>query len=208
MINIFIEAQKANTPEHKFIETLLFMLFGNNWQLRFTIIPVNGKDNLANVVNKFKENSLEDGQNMVVFDADYPSNLGGFDTRQKELFELRNRLGINFELFLFPNNIDDGDFELLLQQLINQKHSGLLSCFKAYETCVDKRMDNKGEKIYTSPNQKAKMYAYISSMNHTKTQRDDLGKGSWQFENKEFWDFNNEYLLALKNFFLASTLPN
>ncbi|WP_289307349.1 hypothetical protein [uncultured Phocaeicola sp.] len=36
----------------------------------------------------------------------------------------------------------------------------------------------------------------------SKTKRDKLGQGEWQFENTDYWDLNKPYLDPLKEFFL------
>lgn len=59
---------------------------------------------------------------VVIQDADNPSkNHGGVSNRMRYLEDVKSRLGINFEIFLFPNHNDDGDLEVLLLNMANEK---------------------------------------------------------------------------------------
>ena len=102
---------------------------------------------------------------------------------------------IDYPLFLFPNNKDDGDFETLLENIINKDdHQQLLDCFGKYEGCIGK--SNR----YNTPNRKAKMYAYITSFRHNKTNLKEVKKGNWFFDDKEYWNLAAPYLFPLKDF--------
>ncbi len=59
---------------------------------------------------------------------------------------------------------------------------------------------NKGE--YEVPDQKAKMYTYISALKKTQQQTKAFKNGDWFFERTDLWNFNAEHLNALKEFFL------
>ncbi|MEG2947708.1 MAG: hypothetical protein RR837_13355, partial [Bacteroidales bacterium] len=77
MIHIYIESKNDKTPEYIFIHTLLTQIHGTDYKEGFKIFPVNGKDNLSNVSPFLIENELEEGINLIVFDADTPLNGGG-----------------------------------------------------------------------------------------------------------------------------------
>lgn len=195
MTRIFIETGSKTTSEYVFIRTLLHHLgiTGN-----FEIITSGGKDNLHNIVNTFIENTMQGGHNLIVFDADTETNGGGFVQRYKELTEKIVALGITTDLFLFPDNKSDGDFETLLLQIAHKdKHQRFFDCFSDYEKCL-------GED-YVTPNLKGKLHTYISSMLMSKTKRDRLGKGEWQFENPEYWNLASTVLEPLKSALKSST---
>ena len=67
-----------------------------------------------------KGNTIQGGTNLILFDADTVLNSGGFDKRKAELEQKLKDLDINAKLFLFPNNKDDGDFESLLEELVQK----------------------------------------------------------------------------------------
>lgn len=193
MIHIFLETGKQSTSEYVFIDTLLKKIGLSH---NVIIETVNGKDNLAKAKNAFVTNTLEGGTNLIIFDADTPLNEGGFKERQKNLLQKLDELEITAELFLFPNNHDDGCFEdLLLKIALFDRYKTFFDCFGDYEKCL-------GDK-YAHPNLKGKIFSYISSMKSlTNNQRDHLGQGKWLFDNADYWDLDNDALLPLKEFLL------
>lgn len=192
MIRIFIEAGKKSTSEYVFCNTLL-----KHWGLtadEYSIQTVGGKDNLPNVIPLFIDNTLQGGKNVVLFDADTKDNGGGFLQRLPELQQILSEGNATAEIFLFPNHHDDGDFESLLEQLIQaERHAAMLGCYRDYELCLPQD--------YVRPNRKGRLHTYISSMPMNSSKRRKLGQGEWQFENPEYWNINHESLHPLKSFF-------
>ena len=72
---------------------------------------VNGYKNLVNVIPTIKARCAEGGKVVIIFDADSLGNNGGYETRKKEIEEVLGENNAQAELFLFPNNEEDGDFE-------------------------------------------------------------------------------------------------
>lgn len=196
MIKIFLETGKKTTSEYVFTRTLLRVL-GISESL-YQIECVNGKDNLPHAANTFIANTLQGGTNLLIFDADTEQNQGGFAKRKQELTETLQRLGIEAEIFLFPNNQDDGDFETLVEQLTQtERHQRFFDCYGDYENCLGTD--------YIAPNRKGKLFTYISAMPMSKTQRDKLGQGEWHFDDPQYWDLNSPALEALKGFLKERT---
>ena len=107
------------------------------------------------------------------------------------------------ELFLFPNDKEDGDFELLLEHIVNEEHTCLLKCFEGYEKCVAGHVDNEGNPQYITPNRKAKIYAYLESIKKSKKELERFkNKKEFFFDNPKYWNLEAEYLLPLKQFLL------
>lgn len=194
MITIFLETGSKTTSEYVFIKTLIKHL-GVEEKVS-EIVCVNGKDNLANSSNAFLANTLEGGTNLIIFDADSPANKGGFAIREKDLRQQFDFLGIKADLFLFPNNADDGDFEVLLESILRRDiHQRFFDCFEDYEKCLGGN--------YIAPNRKGKLFTYISAQKElTHKQRSDLGKGEWLFDDERFWDLDSPSLQPLKQFIL------
>ena len=191
MINIYLETGKKSTSEYVFIEALLKIL--DIKKSLFRIECVNGKDNLPNARNTFIANTENGGKNLIIFDADSPQNGGGFAKRKNELEETLKNIGVEADIFLFPNNRDDGDFETLISQLTQkEKHKRFFDCFEDYERCLGTD--------YLSPNLKGKLFTYISAMPMSKTKRDRLGQGQWLFENNDYWNLESEALKPLKDY--------
>ena len=193
MIKIFLETGKKTTQEYVFIKTLLVTKL-NKPSSDYELITVGGWNALPQVVNAFKSNTLENGENLIVFDADFAENGGGYEVRRQALEAEITRLGIYAELFLFPNNHDDGDLETLLETIAQkEKHTRFFDCFGDYENCLGTE--------YQTPNRKGKLFTYISSMKSlTMAQRHKLGQGEWCFDNDEYWDLDSEELKPLKDF--------
>lgn len=105
---------------------------------------------------------------------------------------------IDFDLFLWPNNGTDGDFEMLLSKIINPEHQCLLDCYKHFEEEV---RENDPEEIkYETPGRKGEMYSYISLQKLSKRQKKELSKGYWMFDNSKYWDLSSIELNPLIEF--------
>ena len=193
-IKIFLETGKKTTPEFVFIKTLL----------RSIGKPVDDEDiecldgwtNLKKIfAQQVRKPEIE--KILIVFDADFVRNNGGFEYRKKDLETVINRSS-QAELFLFPNNADDGDFETLLAQIVNKENNErFFDCFSDFEKCL-------GDS-YRQPNLKAKLYSYINLQKKLSSQeRDKLGRGEWLFEDKRFWNLDHPSLDTLKEFFLRN----
>lgn len=193
-IKIFLETGKKTTPEFVFIKTLL----------RSIGKPVDDEDikcldgwtNLEKIfAQQVRKPEIE--KILIVFDADFVRNNGGFEYRKKDLETVINRSS-QAELFLFPNNADDGDFETLLAQIVNKEdNERFFDCFSDFEKCL-------GDS-YRHPNLKAKLYSYINLQKKLSSQeRDKLGRGEWLFEDKRFWNLDHPSLDTLKEFFLRN----
>lgn len=154
---------------------------------------VNGYKNLVNVIPTIKARCAEGGKVIIIFDADSLGNNGGYETRKKEIEEVLGENNAQAELFLFPNNEEDGDFETLLEHLIQkEKHTQMLDCYADYETCLGND--------YVHPNLKGKNFTYISAMKMSSSKRRKLGNGEWMFDNAEYWSLESDYLKPLKEF--------
>ncbi len=207
-VNLFIETNKSTTPEYVFFETLLNRIKKEYDTLDYTIIPAGGKDNLKNVISLFKENTSGGGKNILLFDADNVGvDNGGYQARRKHLEDSKKSLGIEFDLFLMPNNKGDGEFEDLLELITRRDlHEKFFECFEKYELCISSEKDLNGNTKYQTPNRKGKLHTYITSVPMSKTKRDKTGNGNWFFENKEYWDLENDALKPLIDFLKNSLI--
>lgn len=194
MTNIYLETWKAFTPEYVFIRTLLEKTLGKDIT-QIQLVCVNGWQNLPNVANSLRANTLAGGTNLIVFDADTLANGGGFQNRLQCIQQMIAQNGLNAQVFLFPDNTNDGDLECLLEQLARDDiHRQFFDCFNDYENCLGT--------AYIHPNRKAKMYSYISSqLALSNNQRKNVGRGEWHFDDPNLWDLNRQALDALKVFF-------
>lgn len=195
MIRIFVEGRDAD-----FLDKYLISLFGEN-KGRWEFISTGGYGKLHLLDQKFRENTDNGGVNLVIFDADCEKNSGGFSGRKQYLEEKLEELSISAEIFLFPNHHDDGDFEFLLENIVNEEHRCLLECFEGYEKCVGGHTDSNGNPIYITPNRKSKIYAYVESIKKSRSERERFKNSKeFFFDNSKYWNLNAEYLSPLKDF--------
>lgn len=206
-VHIFIEtttnknSKDTATNEERFIRHIVNLLHPEIEKIE--ISGTGGYTNLVVHQNTMQRNTADGGKNLVVFDADFAATNGGLEKRREELLNKKKELDVDFELFLFPNNQEDGTFEHLLEHLTTEKHKGLLECFEGYEMCIG----GKNNKAYVTPDQKAKMYAYISALRKTQKETAAFKNGDWFFDRTELWNFDAEYLKPLKEF-LSTYLNN
>ena len=162
MVKIYIEGKNKKVPESEFLRAIL-----NHIGIpdeKYVFVHTNGYTSLldaANGVNVeiMRANSDSGGKNLVVFDADTTLNNGGFGKRQKELLEKGKALGLSFELFLWPDNGNDGDVEVLMESIARKDlYPEFFDCFSKYEHCISQRKNEKGEPFYTTPNRKGKLH--------------------------------------------------
>lgn len=197
MIRIFVEGRDS-----EFLDKYLLFLFGENKGM-WEIIQAGEYSKLHLLDQQFKENTERGGVNLIIFDADSADNGGGYIVRKSYLQERLEELSISAELFLFPNDKEDGDFELLLEHIVNEEHTCLLKCFEGYEKYVAGHIDNEGNPQYITPNRKAKIYAYLESIKKSKKELERFkNKKEFFFDNPKYWNLEAEYLLPLKQFLL------
>lgn len=172
----------AEGNDIKFITDILTVRNKSNQNDIF--VQTNGWTNLHLVKSKFLENANKGGANYVFFDAD-----GNALQRRRELLQVGNDLGIQFELFLFPNNVDSGTIESLLLQIILPRYNDIFRCFENYIQCVSNSNAN-----YLLPDLKSKFFAF------TEATSQDANLKKINFNNSGFYDLNNAALNALYNF--------
>ncbi len=150
-IRIFVEGD-----DKLFIEQYILWI-SERFQEKIALktISTGGWTNLHKHKNEFKENADMNGINLVIFDAD-----DNFRKRETEILQRKKELGIDFKLFLFPDNNAPGDFETLLEKIAIEKHQQLFDCFEKYQECLTNKNGN-----YKVPNRKAKIFAYLESLN-------------------------------------------
>ena len=194
---IIIESKSEESVECNFLKTFIKKIIKKDIDKFVKFYPINGWTSLKDIRTPLEKGEFIQKKNIIIFDADDPSkDNGGFKNRknriENEIKKFKHK--IDYQLFLFPNNKDDGDFETLLENIINKDHQQLLDCFGKYEGCIEKSDQ------YNTPNRKAKMYTYITSLQHNKENLEKVKKRNWFFDNEEYWDLDASYLSPLKEF--------
>mgnify|MGYP004469731165 FL=1 len=145
---------------------------------------VDGKDNLINRVNLVKANK----NYLIIFDAD-----NDYNNSKANIENQINQMNIpkqNYEIFLLPNNKDNGNLETLIEKIALYKE--VLKCFEGYEECISKLGIN-GIKL---PHKKSKVFAYMESFGFKNPEEAE------NFDLSPYVDFEDKYLEDLKNFLL------
>ncbi|QEE96310.1 hypothetical protein D2C90_08200 [Helicobacter pylori] len=207
-ILIFVEG-----PSDKvFLEVYLYFL--EDLPIKnFKVKDVKGKDNLSKRLLEIEKYD----KTLIVFDADnYKSN-------KKEILTVvsKTKQTISEEqIFLFPNNQDDGDLETLLLEIA--KHDEFLKCFEGYLECIKSKEHYKPIKnirknmlyAYLELFELEKFFQYKWDTNNKKNEEkiiiDDKGKIKEEHKEeyeklKEVIDFKSKSLIPLKNFLEKST---
>ncbi len=204
MNRIFIEAKNANTSEHHFLRTVLSKYFGD---MEMEFVFMDGVGNLfgETIQNQIRLSQDEGNSVLVILDADFAAKGWGYARRHEDVMEKMRRNGLDFPLFLYPNNSDDGDVETLLESLARKDlHRKWWDCFDDYEACVLGVRDDNGQLRYNIPNRKAKLHTYISSQRLSNRQRDKIGRGHWLFDDAAFWDLDRAEIKPLVEFLKAN----
>ncbi len=202
-ILIFVEG-----PSDKvFLEVYLYFL--EDLPIKnFKVQNIKGKDNLSKRLLEIEKYD----KTLIIFDADnYKSN-------KKEILTVvsKTKQTISEEqIFLFPNNQDDGDLETLLLKIA--KHDEFLKCFEGYLECIKSKEHYKPIKnirknmlyAYLELFELEKFFQYKWDTNNKKNEEkiiiDDKGKIKEKYKEeyeklKEVVDFNSNSLIPLKDF--------
>ncbi len=188
----------------------------------FDMFDIEGKDKLISgefleKIDKILNNKHQTYKQVcIIFDADKKESQeidAGFDNKLEHICEKLKEKGIDFpkeQIFLFPNNQDDGDLETLLLKIA--KHDKLIKCFEKYLKCIECKCI--GIKEHCKPIKKIRknmLYAYLEALGledlYTKKNIFDNIEGKVKNEYKEDYErlkkaikFESDLLVPLKNF--------
>ncbi|MBR6140380.1 MAG: hypothetical protein IKQ37_01255 [Bacteroidaceae bacterium] len=148
-------------------------------------------------INAMRQNTDVGGKNLVIFDADEDC-----EARRKELLAIRDEFGVEFELFLLPNNKDAGELEDMLEQIINPDNQPVMDCWATYEGELEKvRIPTKTPPTLTIPAKKTKIYAYLETLlGKTRSQKKLIKDANRNYENTQHWNLDAEYLEPLREY--------
>lgn len=140
------------------------------------------------------------GINLVIFDADDDCKI-----RRTELLDWKRRTQTNFELFLFPNNKDEGELENLLEQIINPENKQIMECWDNYEQSLKEiHLPWRNGIPLTIP---AKKPEYTLTLKHCWVHQGRKKKNKRKnrdYQNKKHWNLNAEALSELTKFLKSS----
>lgn len=192
------------TADKKFFEDYYRHLFHENAPDGSITLPI--KDDKTggyhklfseNGINTLKEGMDNGATNLVIFDAD-----DDIKARRSELLSFRDKYGVEFELFLLPNNQDAGTFENLLEHIINPNNQPIFDCWQHYEDeLVQQEILGRTPPPLTTPAKKTKIYGYLEALlGTTKREKELIKDPNRNYENPQHWNLDAEYLEPLKLF--------
>lgn len=155
---IFVEGE----ADKRFIEQLVQHL----WSVipeEISVLVTNGYANMmahgteSAYINQMRRTADDGGVNLVIFDAD-----ADCESRRQEIVDWGSKNGVNFELFLLPDNYGSGALEDLLERIINPANRVVMDCWDSYENAIRNiRLPWKNGEPLTVPAKKTKIYAYL-----------------------------------------------
>ena len=193
-VNIFVEGE----ADSRFFKQYIHHLFGEEVADE-RIVPLKGWNNLKTETSvlRMRSMSANGGINLVFIDADKD-----FQNRKGEIEKWKQTNGVEFELFLLPNNKDKGALEDLLENIINPNNQPIFGCWEDYEKELV-RLDIPGRTPppLTTPAKKTKIYGYLEALlGETKSQKEMIKEANRDYKNTQHWDLDAEYLGTLKEF--------
>lgn len=207
MTKIFIEAKSNKTSEYHFLQAIISKFFPAI-EVEFIFM-----DDIGNLYNETNLNQIKlaqetDEQVIVFADADTVAKGYGYVKRKKEIDNGIATNAVAFPYFIYPNNQDDGDVEVLMEAAaLYAPNKVFFDCYADYETCLKGVKDGNGESIYNVPSLKGKVYAYAAAQTIYDTQQRQriplikkMGCGDWFFNDKSYWNLDVDALQPLKEF--------
>ena len=148
-------------------------------------------------IGVMRQNTDMGGINLVIFDADEDT-----EARRSELLVIKEEFGVEFELFLLPNDKDAGALEDLLENIINPNNQPVMVCWQTYEEKLrEVRIPSKTPPTLTIPAKKTKIYAYLETLlGKSRSQKKLIKDANRNYKNTQHWNLDAEYLEPLKEF--------
>ncbi len=198
IVKIFVEG----IADIKFLKDYILEKYDTTLTHGEDIIETRGWTNIRSEIdgelvrNKMSQNSENDGVNLVIFDAD-----SDYIDRLNELNEWGIEYGLDFKIFLWPNNKECGDLETLLERIINPINKPIFDCWENYESCLLQKEIEGRDHPLTIPAKKTKIYGYLEALlGETKSQKKKVKEENRNYKNKTHWDLDSEPLNDLKLF--------
>lgn len=163
------------------------------------IVDLEGWTNIKGIsaLRRMRSTTDNGGVNIAIIDADKD-----IDARRKEILDWGQEHGVEFELFLLPNDKDAGTLEDLLENIINPNNRPIFDCWEHYEQeLVQLDIPGRTPPPLTTPAKKTKIYGYLEALlGETKSQKELIKEANRNYENPQHWNLDTEYLEPLKAF--------
>ena len=148
-------------------------------------------------VNEMKKNTANGDVNLVIFDADKDPM-----SRRTAIEEIKRKNGLDFELFLLPDDTNPGALEELLMSAINPVNQPVCDCWTRYESdLTQQRIPWKNPQIPTVPAKKTQVYVYLEALlGETRKEKKLIKEANRDYKNPNHWDLSAIGLRPLREF--------
>ena len=163
------------------------------------IVNLEGWTNIKGIsaLQRMRSTTYNGGVNIVILDAD-----SDIEARRREVMDWGQQNGVDFELFLLPNNHDAGTLEDLLENIINHNNQPIFDCWEHYEQeLVQLDIPGRTPPPLTTPAKKTKIYGYLEALlGESKSQKELIKETNRNYKNTQHWNLDSEYMEPLKTF--------
>ena len=163
------------------------------------IVNLEGWTNLKGIsaLQRMRSTTDNGGVNLVILDADTD-----FEARRNDVLAWKQQNGVEFELFLLPNNNDAGALEDLLENIINPNNQPIFDCWEHYEQeLVQLDIPGRTPPPLTTPAKKTKIYGYLEALLGASVEQKKLIKeANRNYGTPLYWNLDSEYLEPMKLF--------
>lgn len=198
LFTIYVEGIADIAFIKQYIHHLWGVMVGEN-----KIMSLDGWTNLKGTTwqQRMRTNTANDVINIVILDADKD-----IDARRADILNWKQDNGLEFELFLLPNDKDAGALEDLLENIINPNNQPIFDCWEDYEKAlVELDIPGRTPPPLTTPAKKTKIYGYLEALLfETKSQKELIKEANRNYENVQHWNLDAEYLEPLKEFLMKN----
>jgi hypothetical protein len=161
------------------------------------IVEVGGCSMLTNdlFIQAMKETEELNGTNIIIFDADFPSDVEGkgtgnrgFKSCVQKLEDIKKNHSVKFEYLIWPNHSKDGEIEDLLRQLIPKEREPILDCICTHQDCL-KSLELLNLRI-AEPKEIIGYYLHTSFQESNVSRRDYKDSVFWNLDFESIDDLN------------------
>lgn len=158
------------------------------------VVRLSGIHNLPLAQQAFAQNTAMGGINLLVIDG-----YTGLENDNAMLEGLKEKLSIDFEHFIFPNNTNSGSLEDLLYQIIPNRFDALKDCFSTYETEILKVAIAPETKPYNLPSATGRIYAYLDAVLES-GDKEIFNAETRDYTQNKYFDIHSDLTVPLAKF--------
>lgn len=125
-----------------FLLDFIHFRFGDD-EKYFEVEATHSKTKIHKVEQQLRQNTDSGGINVIIFDAD-----DNFEKAKNDILNEKQRMNLDLNIFLFPNNKDEGQFETLLMKICPPENLPFFDCWKQFYDCTN-HLENKKSTLYS-----------------------------------------------------------